>query len=46
MDKEYGMSYFKKFIESHEPEDLAIGLALGIFTTFTYLSIRKKMRHQ
>lgn len=46
MDKEYGMSYFKKFIESHEPEDLAIGLALGIFTTFTYLSICKKMKHQ
>lgn len=43
MDKEYGMSYFKQFIESHEPEDLAIGLALGIFVTFTYLSMRKKV---
>lgn len=44
MDKEYGMSYFKNFIESHEPEDLAIGLALGIFTSFTYLTLRKRMR--
>jgi hypothetical protein len=44
MDKDYGMSYFKRFIESHEPEDLAIGLALGVFTSFTYLAIRKRMK--
>lgn len=44
MDKEYGMNYFRRFIESHEPEDLAIGLALGIFTTFSYLSIRKRKK--
>lgn len=44
MDKEYGMNYFKRFIESHEPEDLAIALALGGLTSFTYLIIRKRMR--
>lgn len=44
MDQEYGMCYLRRFIESHEPEDLAIGLALGVFTTFTYLAWRKRRR--
>ena len=44
MDKDYGILYVKKFIESHEPEDLALALALGIFTSFAYLSYAKKTR--
>lgn len=37
-------SYFKRFIESHKPEKLAIALALEGLTAFAYLLIRKRMK--
>lgn len=38
--------YLIMFIDSHEPEDLAIGTALGMFTTFAYLSFCKRKRRR